>query len=1273
MGADGETVVLKNMLIGVNLILLGSMLQPSECQLEVPTESVERQAVEEEGGVPSIANYNTSDKEPPVVFSHVYNINVPLDSLCSSGLEASAEQEVSAGDEAPAEYLGQTSDPETQVTFTHRINLPKKACPCAGSAQVLQELLSRVEMLEREVSVLRDQCNGNCCQESAATGQLDYIPHCSGHGNFSFKSCGCICHEGWFGKNCSEPYCPLGCSSRGVCVDGQCVCDSEYSGDDCSELRCPTDCSSRGLCVDGECVCEEPYAGEDCSELRCPGDCSGKGRCANGTCLCQEGYVGEDCSQQRCLNACSGRGHCQEGLCFCEEGFQGPDCSADLSTPQGLRFKTITETTVEVQWEPFSFSFDGWEISFIPKNNEGGVIAQLPSDVTSFNQTGLKPGEEYTVNVVALKEQARSPPTSASISTVIDGPTQILVRDVSDTVAFVEWTPPRAKVDFILLKYGLVGGEGGKTTFRLQPPLSQYSVQALRPGSRYEVWASAVRGTNESKATTTQFTTEIDAPKNLRVGSRTASSLDLEWDNSEAEVQDYKVVYSTLAGEQYHELLVPKSFGPTTRATLSDLVPGTEYGVGISAVMNSQQSVPATMNARTELDSPRDLMVTASSETSISLIWTKASGPIDHYRITFTPSSGIASEVTVPKDRTSYTLTDLEPGAEYIISITAERGRQQSLESTVDAFTGFRPISHLHFSHVTSSSVNITWSDPSPPADRLILNYSPRDKEEEMMEVSLDATKRHAVLMGLQPATEYIVNLVAVHGTVTSEPIVGSITTGIDPPKDITISNVTKDSLVVSWSPPVASFDYYRVSYRPTQVGRLDSSVVPNTVTEFTITKLYPATEYEISLNSVRGREESERICTLVHTAMDNPVDLIATNITPTEALLQWKAPVGEVENYVIVLTHFAVAGETILVDGSSEEFQLIDLLPRTHYIVTMYATSGPLTSGTISTNFSTLLDPPANLTASDITRQSALISWQPPRAEVENYILTYKSTDGSRKELLVEADDTWIRLEGLSESTDYTVLLQAAQDTERSSVTSTTFTTGGRVFPHPQDCAQHLMNGDTLSGVYTIFLHGELSQKLQVYCDMTTDGGGWIVFQRRQNGQTDFFRKWAEYRVGFGNLEDEFWLGLDNIHRLTSQGRYELRVDMRDGQEAVFAHYDKFSVEDSRSLYKLRIGAYNGTAGDSLSYHQGRPFSTEDRDNDIAVTNCAMSYKGAWWYKNCHRTNLNGKYGESRHSQGINWYHWKGHEFSIPFVEMKMRPYNHRLMAGRKRRSLHF
>ncbi|XP_032923359.1 tenascin-R isoform X2 [Catharus ustulatus] len=1263
MGTDGENPVLKNVVISFNLLLMGAVLKPFECRLEMTTEPAERTAVDEASG---LANCSSPIKEQPMVFHHIYNINIPLDSCCSSMFKSSAE-EVSSEDDRLAEYMEQTSDSESQFTFTHRINMPKQACKCSTSLPSLQELLSRIEMLEREVSILRDQCTSNCCQENAVTGQLDYIPQCSGHGNFSLESCSCVCMEGWAGSNCSEPRCPRGCSSRGVCLEGQCVCDNDYGGEDCSQLRCPAGCGSRGLCVDGECVCEEGFTGEDCSQLRCPRDCSGRGYCVNGTCVCQEGFAGEDCARLHCPNACSGRGLCRDGLCVCEEGYDGQDCSAvsppenlrvtgisdnsielawdssgaateyvvsyqpavqggtqlqqrvpgdwssititnlepgvaynvsiyavisdvfsipitskvmtNLATPQGLKFKTITETTAEVQWEPFSFPFDGWEISFIPKNNEGGVIAQLPSTVTTFNQTGLKPGEEYTVTIVALKEQARSPPTSNSVST------------------------------------------------------------------------------------------QIDAPKNLRVGLRTPGSLELAWDNSEAEAHSYRVVYSTLAGEHYHEVLVPRDTGPTTRATLADLVPGTEYGIGISAVMDSQQSVPATMNARTELDSPRDLLVTASTETSISLAWTKATGPIDHYRITFTPASGMASEVTVSQDESQLTLSELEPGTEYTISIVAERGRQQSLEATVDAFTGVRPISQLHFSQLTSSSVNVTWSDPSPPADHLILTYRPRD-EEEAQQVTLDGTCRHTSLTSLQPSTEYLVSLVAVHGTISSEPVVGSITTGIDAPKDLRVGNVTQESMTVYWSAPIAAFNHYRISYRAAE-GRTDSMAIPRDVTEYTLQDLQPATKYEVEVKSVRGREESELAFITAYTAMDVPLGVTATNITPTEALLQWNPPLLEVESYVLILTRRAVAGETILVDGDNQEYQLTNLLPSTTYTVSMYATSGPLTSQTISTNFTTLLDPPKNLTASEVTRRSALLSWVPPVGEIENYVMTYRSTDGSRKELIVDAEDTWIRLEGLSETTEYTVHLQAAQNAMRSGLISTTFTTGGRVFANPQDCTQHLMNGDTLSGVYTISINGDLSQRVPVYCDMTTDGGGWIVFQRRQNGLTDFFRKWADYRVGFGNLEDEFWLGLDNIHKITSQGRYELRIDMRDGQEAAYAYYDKFSIGDSRSLYKLRIGDYNGTSGDSLTYHQGRPFSTKDRDNDVAVTNCAMSYKGAWWYKNCHRTNLNGKYGESRHSQGINWYHWKGHEFSIPFVEMKMRPYNHRNISGRKRRSL--
>ena len=83
------------------------------------------------------------------------------------------------------------------------------------------------------------------------------------------------------------------------------------------------------------------------------------------------------------------------------------------------------------------------------------------------------------------------------------------------------------------------------------------------------------------------------------------------------------------------------------------------------------------------------------------------------------------------------------------------------------------------------------------------------------------------------------------------------------------------------------------------------------------------------------------------------------------------------------------------------------------------------------------------------------------------------------------------------------------------------------------------------------------------------------------------------------------------------------------------------------------------GTAGDSLGYHRGMAFSTKDRDNDKWVKNCAsQNNRGAWWYKDCHLSNLNGLYlyGKINH-QGMGWYHWKINEYSVKRSEMKIRP----------------
>ncbi|CAB4008378.1 Hypothetical predicted protein [Paramuricea clavata] len=209
------------------------------------------------------------------------------------------------------------------------------------------------------------------------------------------------------------------------------------------------------------------------------------------------------------------------------------------------------------------------------------------------------------------------------------------------------------------------------------------------------------------------------------------------------------------------------------------------------------------------------------------------------------------------------------------------------------------------------------------------------------------------------------------------------------------------------------------------------------------------------------------------------------------------------------------------------------------------------------------------------------------------------------------------------------------------------------------KDCADIYKNGKTESGVYQIDPDGK--GNFNVFCDMTTSGGGWTVFQRRLDGSVSFYRGWQYYKHGFGDLNGEFWLGLDKINRITSASHNKLRIDMEDtSANTTYAEYDSFAIASEQQQYKLSIGIYNGTAGDSLSYHKGMAFTTKDSHNDQWYNNCAVQYKGAWWYKRCHKSNLNGLYLDGAHmsfADGVNWYHWKGYYYSLKSTSMKIRP----------------
>ncbi|XP_031563600.1 uncharacterized protein LOC116299106 [Actinia tenebrosa] len=226
-----------------------------------------------------------------------------------------------------------------------------------------------------------------------------------------------------------------------------------------------------------------------------------------------------------------------------------------------------------------------------------------------------------------------------------------------------------------------------------------------------------------------------------------------------------------------------------------------------------------------------------------------------------------------------------------------------------------------------------------------------------------------------------------------------------------------------------------------------------------------------------------------------------------------------------------------------------------------------------------------------------------------------------------------------------------------------TNLTTGKNCEIH-KSCLSVYSLGARVSGVYLIDPDGQGS--FPVYCDMTTDGGVWNVFQKRFDGSLDFYRGWQDYKNGFGDLTGEFWLGLEKIHRLVKTNSFTLRVELEDWNGSKgHAVYSSFKVAGESDSYRLDVSGFGGTAGDALlegnalEIHTSMPFTTHDRDNDENTAgNCAVDSHGAWWYKNCYSSNLNGKYtGNAVDVQGMVWKTLTNERRGLKKVEMKIRP----------------
>nr|XP_043908736.1 tenascin isoform X3 [Solea senegalensis]XP_043908737.1 tenascin isoform X3 [Solea senegalensis] len=568
-------------------------------------------------------------------------------------------------------------------------------------------------------------------------------------------------------------------------------------------------------------------------------------------------------------------------------------------------------------------------------------------------------------------------------------------------------------------------------------------------------------------------------------------------------------------------------------------------------------------------------------------------------------------------------------------------------------------VSQLRTQDITETSVTLLWTPPPVLYDTYHITFT--SQKEQQVKGQVKGSESSFTQTGLAAGQEYSATI---SGEIDGRRGAQSSTEFItrpDPPTDIVFSDVTETSLTVSWTKPKRPVSGFKVTYTHREDGDPLSVSLDSEDTSLALSQLSPGSTYEVSVVSVLGADESDPVSEVVVTPPDPPTNLHAINISDTSALLLWRPALAAVDKYAIVYRSAPGSELRITVSGNAAEQQLSDLQDSTTYTVTITSQLGGAKSTAETTSFTTSRGSgsededegagPRDLRATNVTPRSATLSWKPPSKPTGSFRLTYVTGGQEMKEVKLNSSVTEFTAGRLGPGSTYTVTLHTDGQTD----VSTEFTTGSLRFPFPGDCSQQLLNGIATSGPVEIYPEGRQGAPLRVYCDMETDGGGWTVFQRRSDGSVDFFRGWRDYVRGFGDVGGEFWLGLDALHHLTSRTRMSLRVDLRDGGDATYAAYSTFEVD--KDDYRLTVGGYRGTAGDSLSYHNNRIFSTNDRDPAALITRCAVSYRGGWWYDNCHEANLNGLYGVNTRHQGVIWTTWKGKDSSISFTEMKMRP----------------